>query len=697
MKKFAALFLALAQLFLLCACAKADDGAAQNAASFYPLSATGEWHGTGKCYKAEPYTLPDNAYQAKRCGDELVCLASYISGDSRIIVADNVVYTTSDIISAYTVSDSSVWLLEYVYSQSDSGYKLVNLSLDGAVTAEIDATALVPQMAGINAFDYADGTLFVFYGDSSLAAVSTDGALEYDGGLPSASAHAALSLNGETLLACATENGNEIYSLNADFAPTPLAVTDSGTIVPDAKNERLLLFSPDGLYVLGEDFSPTPEIIWRECSLALNALENPVDLGNGEYLVKTAGEFCLLSPADPAAWTPKTQLRLASLDAADELQTTVARFNSASADYYVSIIDYSDGGTLDAETAAMRLNADVISGAFPDMICVSSVSPFPYMRNDLLLDMTSFMENDPDVSIEDISIANALRQNDAIYYLAGTYSFETMLAKRELFGDVCGWTVEQYLCLDESLPDDVMTIYNMTHEAYLDHIIKRAMNDHVDWSTGTCSFDSEAFISLLSAAKKIRETPEDPDNIIFGSGAQIVGGGLRMTALTWVDEISKLKFSEQQAGCELSFIGWPSTDGQNGADIHLYDPVAILSPGDNIDGCWAFVKFMLTSPTDSALPVYMPQLQKMLDTAKTQGVASQLSAPGADPIKLTDADVEKLIALITSIENTAIYDEALFSIIQSEYNAYISSEITPAQSASLIQSRATIYLSEQYG
>lgn len=697
MKKLIALFLTLALLFLLCACGKADTGAGENDASFAPLSSTGEWQGIGKCYKAEPYTLPDNAFRAKMCGDELVCFASYISGDSRIIVADNVIYTTSDIISDYTVSDNSVWLLEYVYSKSGSGYKLVNLSLDGAVTGEIDATALAPQIQGINALNYADGTLFIFYGDSKLAAISTDGELEFDGGLPPASAHTALSLKGETLLICATENGNEIYSLNADFLPTELAKTAGGTIVPNAKNECLLLFAADGLYTLDENFSPTPEIIWQECSLALNALGDPVDLGNGEYLVKTAGEFRLLSPADPEAWTPKTQLRLASLDAADELQTTAARFNSSSDDYYVSIIDYSDGGTLDMETAAMRLNADIISGAFPDMICVSSVSPFPYMRNDLLVDMTSLMENDPDVGIRDISIANALRQDDGLYYLAGTYSFETMLAKRELFGDACGWTVEEYLHLDESLPDDVMTIYNMTHEAYLEHIIKRTMNDYVNWTSGTCSFDGEDFINLLSAAKKIRETPEDPNNMIFGSGAQIVGGGLRMTALIWVDEVCELKYSEQQAGCELSFIGWPSANGKNGSDIHLYDPVAILSNGDNIDGCWAFVKHMLTSPAESALPVYMPQLQKILDTAKTQGIDAMLNAPGSDPIKLNDADIEKLMTVITSIENTAIYDEALFSIIQSEYNAYMGSAQTAEEAAARIQSRAAIYLAEQYG
>lgn len=156
----------------------------------------------------------------------------------------------------------------------------------------------------------------------------------------------------------------------------------------------------------------------------------PVDFGNGQYLVKTAGEFYLLSPAVPEAFKPKTQLRLAALDAASELQTTVARFNNASSDYYVSIIDYSDGGSVDAEAAAMRLNADIIGGALPDMICVSSVSPFPYMRNNMLLDMSTLLENDPDIGIEDISIANALRQNGALYFLAGAYSFETMLAGR---------------------------------------------------------------------------------------------------------------------------------------------------------------------------------------------------------------------------------------------------------------------------
>lgn len=696
MKKIAVLFLALAQLFLLCACGAADESAGENDASFYPLSASGEWQGQGKCYKAESYTLPDNAFEAKRCGDELVCLAYHIPDDSCISVAGNVIYTT-DIISDYTVSTDSVWTLEYVYSKSGSSYKLVNFSLDGTVISEIDATALVPQMEGINALNYADGTLFVFYGDSRLAAVSTAGVLEYDGDLPPASAHTAISLNGETLLICATESGNEIYSLNADFVPTKLALTVGGTIVPDAENARLLLFALDGLYTLDEDFLPTPEIIWQECSIALNALRNPLDLGNGQYIVNTAGEFYLLSPADPEAWKVKTQLRLAALDTAGELQTTVVRFNSASADYYVTIIDYSDGGRLDEQTAATRLNTDIISGDFPDMICVASVSPFPYIRNNMLVDMTSLMENDPDVSIQDISIANALLQDGALYYLAGTYSFETMLAKRELFGNTCGWTVEQYLHLDESLPDDVMTIYNMTHEAYLNHIVKRAMNEYIDWASGTCSFDSDGFKNILAVGKKIRETPEDPNNMIYGSGAKIVGSGLRMTALTWVDEVSALKSAELQAGCELSFIGWPTADGKNGADIHLHDPIAILSNGDNIDGCWAFAKYMLTSPPERTLPVYTPQLQKILDTATTQGVDPKLSAPGVDPVKLNDADIEKFIDLITSIENTAIYDEALFGIVRSEFNAYMGSSTTAEEAAERVQSRASIYLAEQYG
>lgn len=696
MKKIVALCLALAQLFLLSACGKADASKGKNEA-LYPVSATGEWQGKGKCYKAESYTLPDNASEAKLCGNEIVCFAYHMPEDFCIADASGVIYTAPDIIVDYTVSESSVWVLECVISKGGNSYTLVNLSLDGAVVGEIDMSALVPQLGNIHTVDYANGTLFIFYGDSQLAAVSTDGALRYNGSVPPASDYTALALNGETLLICATQSGNEIYSLNADFAPTELAVTDSGSIVSDAKNERLLLFTAKGLYALGEDYTPTPEIIWEECSLALNALSCPVDFGNGQYLVKTAGEFYLLSPADPETFKPKTQLRLAALDAASELQTTVARFNNASADYYVSIIDYSDGGSVDAEAAAMRLNADIIGGALPDMICVSSVSPFPYMRNNMLLDMSTLIENDPDIGIEDISIANALRQNGALYYIAGAYSFETMLAKRDVFGDTYGWTVEEYLRLDESLPDDVMTIYNMTHEVYLNHIIKRAMNDQVDWALGTCSFDSETFINLLYAAKKMRETPEDPNNMIFGSGAKLVGGGQRLTALTWVDEITALKNAEQQAGCELSFIGWPSANGKNGADVHLYDPVAILSNSGNVDGCWAFVKYVLTSPTERALPVYMPQLQRMLDTAKTQGVYSKLSAPCADPIKLNDADVEKLTGLITSIENTAIYDEALFNIVQAEFNAYMGSSATAEEAAARIQSRASIYVAEQYG
>lgn len=71
--------------------------------------------------------------------------------------------------------------------------------------------------------------------------------------------------------------------------------------------------------------------------------------------------------------------------------------------------------------------------------------------------------------------------------------------------------------------------------------------------------------------------------------------------------------------------------------------------------------------------------------------------PGADPINLNDADIEKLTGLITSIENTAIYDEALFNIVQAEFNAYMGSSATAEEAAARIQSRASIYVAEQYG
>lgn len=681
MKKVVAAALIIAVMLSLCACA--DTSAEPEA----PMQQNNAWQGEGLCYTPEEWNVPDGIGAAKLCNGELYYSSYAYPQPFTISDGTRDIYTAAAAVLYWMAAEDSLWTLELTRIDDAYHYILVNITCNGDILSQIDVGQLVPEFGGVYCIGYSNGGIFLCYGDARLTVISTGGAPEYVGDIPKALSYSVLAVKGETYLACITESGTELYLLDsASFEHKQLAVFDSGRVVADHVRDRLLLVTSEGLYALYSAFNPTPEIIWAECSMYINdnAVIIPVD--NDEYLVQSNGDFFRLTPADPENIKPKIQLRLAALDPAYALQNTVTRFNNSNSEYYVTLVDYTDGGTVDADTAELRLNTDILSGNMPDMICVSTISPFPYMRRNMLLDLTALIEADAELSIDDIAIAQALQQDGGIYYLANSFSFETLIAQYSRFGDADGWTLQQYLQIDSAQPDDVMTIYNMTSDSYLNHIIRRALNNAVDWDSGTCAFDSAEFTALLRTAKEIRQTPEDPQNMVYGIGAQIVGSGGRVTAAQLVDNVWALKYAEQTAGCKLSFIGWPSQNGSNGAELNLRDPVAILSGSENVDGCWAFLKYLLISGTSQNLPVYAPALDEQLLSAKTDD---------SIPTQLTDEDIQRFRTLVSAIDNITLYDESLFAIVEGEYNAYMNGDRTAEETAARIQSKASIYLAEQ--
>ena len=63
---------------------------------------------------------------------------------------------------------------------------------------------------------------------------------------------------------------------------------------------------------------------------------------------------------------------------------------------------------------------------------------------------------------------------------------------------------------------------------------------------------------------------------------------------------------------------------------------------------------------------------------------------------ITQDEVNMLIDYFSTVDTIARYDESLTDIINEEANNYFKGTKSVDETASLIQSRASIYLSEQY-
>lgn len=396
----------------------------------------------------------------------------------------------------------------------------------------------------------------------------------------------------------------------------------------------------------------------------------------------------LTSAVDSPVPQGERTLQIATISPSFTLAKLAADFNSSTAAYRVEIHDYSNGGALEAKDALTRLNTDILSGNYPDMISFSRVNPYPYISKGLLVDLKTLLTQDEELSIDDIAIAKALETGGRIHFISGTFSFETLAGRYSDFGERFGWSLDEYIAIDSSTPDDIETIHNMTRESFIDSIVSRYIRAAIDWREGSCAFDTPEFIELLKAGSRIRETPEDSASMSFGYGPTKVGAGQHVASLSLVETVWKLAYEEQMAGCDLSFIGWPTVDGSCGSDAHLIKPVGIINQGEGAAGCWEFIKFMLMHPDMSAdtLPVYKPLLQAKADEAK---------ADKDIPVQLTDYDIERFFALVSELENVTIYDETVLGIIRRESAAFFSGDKTVEDAAKLIQSKVSIYLAEQ--
>lgn len=386
------------------------------------------------------------------------------------------------------------------------------------------------------------------------------------------------------------------------------------------------------------------------------------------------------------------ELTLAVLIPNATLDFLAAQFNDAAQGFTVRVIDYSDGTAYTPEQAAARLITEIIGGKGPDMVCFNGTSPYPYIRSGLLADIGAFIEQDGDMTLDDIVIADVFREGGGIYFITSSFKVDSMVARADRFGARYGWTVDEYIDIDRSLPPDVQLINNMSRKIFTDYILSRYIRETVDWENGSCNFENADFIRMLEVGKNIRETTQDPDNTQFGLGGQLVASGYRIVANSLVDSVWIMALEKQLAGCELSYIGWPTPDGSCGSDAMLIDPIGIISTGRSTDRCWSFIKHMMMNVSNSLDYPRMPVYKPLLDAAIAEAHTSESLR-----VKVTDADADSLYALLDRVKNSTLYDTQLMNIISAESQAYFNGDKTAAEAARLIQSKASIYLAEQYG
>ena len=202
----------------------------------------------------------------------------------------------------------------------------------------------------------------------------------------------------------------------------------------------------------------------------------------------------------------RTVLTMLSLQPDSSLLEAVAQFNKTNSNYKVDLTTYfspyADVSDSEWEKALLKYNTEMISGNVPDIIDLNHMPIEAYSNRGLLEDLYPYLKNDPSIREEDYfdHIFDTLSINGRLPYVTNSVFVQTIFADSRIVGTKEGWTTAEFInFLDQNGDKAVQSI---KPSVFLEIMVNGS--DHfVDWTNGTCCFDSEEFIELLELSKRI--------------------------------------------------------------------------------------------------------------------------------------------------------------------------------------------------
>lgn len=434
------------------------------------------------------------------------------------------------------------------------------------------------------------------------------------------------------------------------------------------------------------------------------------------------GEFIFsrLLKVDPADVKDKTVLQLACYGNLWEIRPRVIAFNKNNENYRIQITDYQNYDEAEDWMAGInRLNNDIVSGNVPDILYLNAQMPISsYVSKGLFADLYPFIDNDPDMKREDFleNILEAYSVDGKLYQLVPSFGVNTVVGKTKYVGSTSGWTLADLQALIPSLPEGMEIFAEMTQDSFLYSIMNLGGGQFVDWKNGTCNFDSDEFVSLLEFCntfpKEIDYETMYNDDSYWTKWETMYREDQTLLSQLYLSRFHQyLEYRYGSFGEEITMIGFPSAPG-NGAVINADLNIAISAKSKNQDGAWEFLREYLLSDYQSTIsygwPLRLDRLEELKAEAKQKpywedpvtGEREEYDDTyylNGEEIALpimTDEEIQYVMDILTGASEVAVYDSDLQNIIVEEAAAYFSGQKSAKEVAGIIQSRASIYVSE---
>ena len=363
-----------------------------------------------------------------------------------------------------------------------------------------------------------------------------------------------------------------------------------------------------------------------------------------------------------------------------------------------------------------------------------------------LEDLWPYIEADEQLGRDGVVKAplKAAEVDGGLYILFMDFRINSLMGRASVVGDRYGWTLDELMEIFATMPESSTILqYKATRWDVFSDLICSSLDNYVDISTGTCSFDSDGFRDLLEFLMQFPDEAgyawESPEHIADERWDRVRHGEQML-------EVTQFCFPEHVAlrdsfwGERTSFIGYPTADGSSGNSFYpMGDVLAMSSTCENKDAAWDYIRELIkprrkmraSAFSDNmveylvSIPVnmhdyniflrgqtvvragkYRKELEEGIKWQTPEGLMTSLEsaihwspyAPYGPRITvkepLTEADGERFTDIINHTAQLYWPDDALADIIWDSAGPYFAGDRTLDQTVELIQKRAQLYINE---
>ena len=432
--------------------------------------------------------------------------------------------------------------------------------------------------------------------------------------------------------------------------------------------------SSEGRFVACDvETGSTRELYQWSYSAYIGSCEFACRLSENFFICTLVEDYMLVTGLVEQPVTEKSTVKLALYDMGKSNAVGNAyELNMKGGPYIYEITEYG-------KDEEQRLLADLAAGGKIDLII---------FNNDLNVgsaayeDLYGYIDSDTDMGREDFipGILEALSDGEQLHELWAGVSVDTLAARASDVEGRENLSPQDYQeILEQSDRYEAVFMTFMDKQNLLKWVARLGAVKYVDRENARCSFDDAYFAQLLAWCSAMEDAVEEGSDVPYLELSQVV------LSAEPISNPARLKALDELFGQPCAFVGFP--DGGSGFSCFNCDysgSMAIPANSANKEGAWAFIKEQLSMDKQMDMDGCLPVNRQAL-----------LRRAGEE---LSGEQVERLMGLLENTQGAdRCADSQVRDIILECGQAYLAGDKSLEETVELIQSRASLYVSEQYG